>query len=78
MFNTLKRLRVFLPFRKKEVKTEESLSKAVRKIDFDKFQESIHYKIIDKAYFINALTHRSFLKIKKEPSKFDMISNERL
>lgn len=78
MFNTLKRLRVLLPFRKKEAKTEESLSKAVRKIDFDKFQESIHYKIIDKAYFINALTHRSFLKIKKEPSKFDMISNERL
>ncbi|MDD5361573.1 MAG: ribonuclease III [Ignavibacteria bacterium] len=78
MFNTLKKLRIFFPFRKKDNKSEDSFSKAVKKIDFEKFQESIHYKIIDKAFFTNALTHRSFLKIRKDPQKFDLISNERL
>ena len=78
MFKTLKKLKVFIPFIKKGEKSDEAISKAIRKIDFEKFQDSIKYKIIDKNYFITALTHRSFLKIRKEPLKFDLISNERL
>jgi len=78
MFRTLKKLRTFLPFTKKESKIEDSFSKAIKKIDFDKFQSTIHHKIIDKNYFITALTHRSFLKIKKETQSFNFISNERL
>jgi ribonuclease III len=78
MFETLKKIKFIIPFLKRESKTEDSLSKAIRKIDFDEFQKTIKYKIIDKNYFINALTHRSFLKVKKEPQKLNLISNERL
>jgi ribonuclease-3 len=78
MFKTLKKLKFLIPFIKKGEKSDEAISKAIRKIDFEKFQDSIKYKIIDKNYFITALTHRSFLKIRKEPSKIDLISNERL
>ncbi|MBK6506950.1 MAG: ribonuclease III [Ignavibacteria bacterium] len=46
--------------------------------DFNDFQQSIHYKIIDRSYFITALTHRSFLKIKNSSQSIGIISNERL
>jgi ribonuclease III len=78
MFKTLKKLKVLIPFVRKRNKSAESISKAIRKIDFEKFQDSIKYKIIDRNYFIVALTHRSFLKIRKEPQKIDLVSNERL
>ncbi len=78
MFKSIKRLRVFIPFLKKESLAEDSFSKASKKIDFEKFQSTIHYKIIDKNYFITALTHRSFLKIRKDPAAPHLISNERL
>jgi len=78
MFKTIKRLKVFIPFLKKESHSEDSFSKASKKIDFEKFQSAIHYKIIDKNYFITALTHRSFLKIRKDPTAPYLISNERL
>jgi ribonuclease-3 len=78
MFKTLKKLKVLIPFVKKGNKSDGAISKAIRKIDFEKFEDSIKYKIIDKNYFITALTHRSFLKIRKEPYKLDLISNERL
>lgn len=78
MFKLLNKLKIFIPFLKKESPSGDSFSKATKKIDFEKFQSAIHYKIIDKNYFINALTHRSFLKIKKDSSKVNLISNERL
>lgn len=77
MFKALRKIRFILPFLKKD-KREEPFTRAVQRIDFDKFQSSIHYKIIDKSYFITALTHRSFLKVKKDSFKFNSISNERL
>lgn len=78
MFETLKnKLRRFIP-RYKEQKTEDANSKEVFEIDFEGFMKSIHYKIIDKSYFITALTHRSFLKVKSNPLKIGIISNERL
>lgn len=46
--------------------------------DFNDFQQAIHYKIIDRNYFITALTHRSFLKVKNNPHNIGIISNERL
>ena len=78
MFGFFKKLRLFSPSVKKEEKSEVSLSRAVKKIDFDKFQKCINFKINDQSYFVAALTHRSFLKIRKEPAKNLMISNERL
>ena len=48
MFKTLKKLKVLIPFIKKGEKSDEAISKAIRKIDFEKFQDSIKYKIIDK------------------------------
>ncbi|MBK6538299.1 MAG: ribonuclease III [Ignavibacteria bacterium] len=47
-------------------------------INFGEFQKSIHYNIIDRSYFVTALTHRSFLKVKSNPLKIGIISNERL
>lgn len=79
MFDILKRsLRKFIPFYKEHKSADELLSKAVYQIDFDEFQKTIHYKIIDRSYFIMALTHRSFLKVKSDPLKIGIISNERL
>jgi ribonuclease-3 len=78
MFSFLKKVKFFIPFTKKPEKVEESFSKAIRKINFEKFQDTIHYKILDKNYFITALTHRSFLKIRKDPLKAGVYSNERL
>lgn len=73
-----KNLRRFIPFYKERKGEDELLSKAIFQIDFDSFQKAIHYKIIDKNYFITALTHRSFLKVKSNPLKIGIISNERL
>ncbi len=73
-----KRLRRLIPFYKERKPQDEFLLSAVYQIDFDSFQKAIHYKIIDRSYFITALTHRSFLKIKSDPIKIGIISNERL
>jgi ribonuclease-3 len=78
MFNIFKSIKRFIPFTKKDKKEEVSLSRAIRRIDFDKFQKSIHYKILNKDYFITALTHRSFIKIRKDNITAALISNERL
>jgi ribonuclease-3 len=78
MIDFIKKLRKLVPFGKKPEKVEESFVKAVKRINFEKFQDSIHYKIINKNYFITALTHRSFLKIKKDHLKAGVYSNERL
>jgi ribonuclease-3 len=79
MFEKLKRrLRKLIPYRK-ESKTEIlSDDKSQFHFDFNDFQQSIHYKIIDRSYFITALTHRSFLKIKNNSQSIGIISNERL
>lgn len=79
MLETLKNtLRKFIPFYKKPKTPDDLFSKAIYDIDFNQFQKSIHYKIIDKNYFITALTHRSFLKVKGSQVKIGIISNERL
>lgn len=78
MFDILKKkLKKFFP-RYKEHKPEKTSAAESNEIDFEDFMESIHYKIIDKNYFITALTHRSFLKVKSNPLKIGIISNERL
>lgn len=77
MFKFLKKIRLF-SIKKTDEKSDISFSKAVKKINFDQFQNNVGHKIIDKNYFITALTHRSFLKIRKDPTKQNMISNERL
>ena len=76
----LKRFKRFNPF-KKAVETEaeaEKPAKEIFEINFGEFQKSIHYNIIDRSYFVTALTHRSFLKVKSNPLKIGIISNERL
>jgi len=78
MFRFLKNLKILSIFKKKEDKIKDVYTKAVNKIDFDELQGHIHYKIIDKSHFINALTHRSFIKFKKDDKKSALISNERL
>ncbi|MBP9191980.1 MAG: ribonuclease III [Ignavibacteria bacterium] len=79
MFELLKKnLRKFLPFSNESVSDLDSNYNSIFKIDFDSLQKVIHYKIIDRRYFITALTHRSFLKIKSNPMKIGIISNERL
>jgi ribonuclease-3 len=79
MFELIKKnLRKFIPFYKERKTPGEILSQAIYEIDFEEFQKEIHYKIIDKSYFITALTHRSFLKVKNNPLQIGLISNERL
>ena len=46
MIDFIKKLRKLVPFGKKPEKVEESFVKAVKRINFEKFQDSIHYKII--------------------------------
>ncbi len=77
MFQFLKKLRLFHP-KAKEEKSDLPYTRAVKRIDLEKFQQNIHYKIIDRNYFITALTHRSSLKIRKDNPSQSMISNERL
>lgn len=79
MFELIKkRLRRLNPFYKEHGSAEVTIKKAVFEIDFEAFQKSIHYKIIDRSFFVTALTHRSFLKVKSNPLKIGLISNERL
>ena len=73
-----RRLRKLIPYRKDSKKENLSDDKSQFHFDFNDFQQSIHYKIIDKSYFITALTHRSFLKIKNSSQSIGIISNERL
>jgi ribonuclease-3 len=76
MFGVLKVLRKFLP-RVKKASEEDEIYSAIASIDFKRFQHSINYEIINKKVFINALTHRSFLKSKKV-NGIKISSNERL
>jgi ribonuclease-3 len=82
MFKTLKNLTRIIPFLRRKKKDDElpdiQPSRLLRKIDFEKFQEAIHYKIINREYFVTALTHRSFIKIRKDTLKPGLVSNERL
>ncbi|MBL7127638.1 MAG: ribonuclease III [Ignavibacteria bacterium] len=78
MFEIFKSIKKFIPFVRKDDESEVTLLKAIERIDFDKFQKAIHYKIIDKNYFVTALTHRSFLKMRQNNVKAGLISNERL
>lgn len=82
MFKTLKNLTRIIPFLRRRKKDEELPdivpSRLIRKIDFEKFQNAIHYKIINREYFVTALTHRSFIKVRKDTLKPGLVSNERL
>lgn len=79
MFNRLKKsLQKYIPFFFEPGKVPEKSSKEIFDINFEEFQKVIHYKIIDKNFFITALTHRSFLKVKTHTHKIGIISNERL
>jgi ribonuclease-3 len=78
MFKFLKSFKEIIQNSRKAAQESEPSTKAVRRINFEKFQDAIHNKIFDKKYYINALTHRSFLKVRRDPSKTGMISNERL
>lgn len=75
MFGVLKTLRKFIPgFGKKK---EEDAYSQIASFDFRAFQDSIGYEIIHKNIFINALTHRSFIKT-KVTNGLKLSSNERL
>lgn len=74
----LKRFKRFNLFKKPGKAETEKPAKEIFEINFEEFQKSIHYNIIDRSYFITALTHRSFLKVKNNPLKIGIISNERL
>lgn len=74
----LKRFKRFNLFKKTGKAETEKPAKEIFEINFEEFQKSIHYNIIDRSYFITALTHRSFLKVKNNPLKIGIISNERL
>lgn len=76
MFGILKVLKKFVP-RLKRSKEEDEIFLAIASFDFKAFQENINYEIINKRIFINALTHRSFLK-SKNLNGIKLTSNERL
>jgi len=78
MFKFLKSIKKILPGFKKSPPRDSVYTRTAKKIDFAKFQKAIHYSINDKEYFITALTHRSFVNIKKEHIRAGIISNERL
>ena len=76
MFRFLKTLKRFIPHIRIRQDREE-VYEAIANIDFKTLQERIDYEIINKRIFVNALTHRSFLKSKNlDGLKFT--SNERL
>ena len=75
MFGVLKTLRKLVPaFRRKE---EDDIYSVIASFDFKAFQHTLDYQIIHKNFFINALTHRSFLK-SKGTNGVKLTSNERL
>lgn len=76
MFGIFKVLRKIVP-RLKRHKDEDEIYLAIASFDFKAFQESINYEIINKRIFINALTHRSFLK-SRNLNGIKLTSNERL
>ncbi|MBX7041961.1 MAG: ribonuclease III [Ignavibacteria bacterium] len=80
MFDKLRRNLLKLIPKRKDKHEDELQSDKLQfaYFDFNDFQQAIHYKIIDRNYFITALTHRSFLKIKSNPQSIGIISNERL
>ncbi|MCI0449923.1 MAG: ribonuclease III [Chlorobi bacterium] len=76
MFGVFKTLRKLVPLLRRR-KEEDDIYSAIASFDFKSFQENIDYQVIHKNFFINALTHRSFLKAKGSNGlKFS--SNERL
>lgn len=76
MFGIFRVVKKFLPsFRLR--KDRDEISSAIASIDFKSFQETVGYEIIRKDIFINALTHRSFLK-SKNLNGLRLTSNERL
>jgi ribonuclease III len=76
MFGVLKTLRKFVPLLRTK-KDEDDIYSQIASFDFKAFQASIDYQIIHKNFFINALTHRSFLKAKASNGA-KLTSNERL
>src|ERR1041384_4589777 len=76
IFKTFKVLKKFVPLIKRNKEIDE-IDAAISAIDFKKFQDNIDYQIINKRIFINALTHRSFLKA-KNVNGIKLTSNERL
>jgi ribonuclease-3 len=77
MFGILKTLRKLVPHVRRRLREEDDVLSAIASIDFKEFQENIDYAIINKKIFINALTHRSFLK-SKNVNGLKLTSNERL
>jgi ribonuclease-3 len=77
MFGILKTLGKLVPHIRRKKKEEDDILSAIASIDFREFQETINYEIINKRIFINALTHRSFLK-SKNVNGLRLTSNERL
>jgi len=77
MFGILKSLGKLIPRIRRRKKEEDDVLAAIASIDFKEFQDRINYGIINKNIFINALTHRSFLK-SKNVNGLKLTSNERL
>jgi ribonuclease-3 len=76
MFGILRVVKKFLPaFRRN--KDRDDIYSAIASINFKAFEETIGCEIINKNIFINALTHRSFLK-SKNLNGIKLNSNERL
>lgn len=78
MFKFLKNFKIRIPFFRKSKKKEVTFVRSEGEIDFEKFQNAIHYKILNKDYFLTALTHRSYIKLKKNVEPAGLFSNERL
>lgn len=76
VFKTLKKFKRFFPSQRKQ-KEIDDIDEAIASINFKDFQSKIGYEIINKRVFVNALTHRSFLK-SKNLNGIHLVSNERL
>lgn len=78
MFKFLKNFKIPIPFFKKFKKKEIPHVRSVGEINFVKFENAIHYKIQNKEFFLTALTHRSYIKLKRNSEPAGLLSNERL
>jgi ribonuclease-3 len=76
LFKTLRKITRVIAIVRKPKEVDE-IDEAISSLNFREFQEQINYEIINKNYFINALTHRSFLKTKNINGQ-KIKSNERL
>ncbi len=76
MFGVFKTLKRFIPILGRKSAQEDFYS-AIASFDFKTFQSHIGYQIIHRDIFINALTHRSFIK-GKNLNGLKIRSNERL